>query len=331
MAKSKGNILPLHWLVSTYSPDVVRLAIASGAEVESDLNLDVDVLDSTRAKLKAIHDLVTSIFRESDLSQVVDLPERWLLSRFARNVLSAYDDLSGVRVRAACLKIFYNVHQDILKYLEMVEKPSKVLRDLVIMWLKVMHPVTPFITEELWHEIGMSGLLATEELPSRDELGKMIDESVELSYLFLERFVDDLRNLTKVVRGNEAVVYVSPEADYKHLVESIRILREGGRMSDVIRYLVASGFADRKQAPKIAKTLIDLIMSLPPELLEAIVKVGSVNEYEILLRFRKFVEEETGIKIKEVYRSSDESAPDYGGKKRAALPFRPSIMLMSSS
>ncbi len=329
MAKSKGNIFPLHWLVSTYSPDVVRLAIASGAEVESDLNLDIDVLDSTKAKLKSIYDLITSFFKTSDLSNVIDFPERWLLSRFARNVLGAYEDLSKVRIRAACLKIFYNIHQDILSYLKIVEKPSRILRDLLVMWLKVMHPVTPFVTEELWHEIGMSGLLATEKLPPRNELEKMINESVELGYLFLERFIEDLKNLSKVVKGNEAVVYVSPESDYKYLVESIRILRSNGRISDVIKYLIASGFTDQKQASKVAKTLVDLIMSLPPELLEALINVGSVNEYGILHRFKKFIEEETGIKIREIYEASDVEAPDYCGKKKNALPFRPSIMLVN--
>ncbi len=331
MAKSRGNIFPLHWLVSTYSPDVVRLAIASGAEVESDLNLDIDVLDSTKAKLRSIYDLIKSFSRASDLSDVVGIPEKWLLSRFARNVLGAYEDLSRVRVRAACLKIFYNVHQDILRYLRMVERPSRILRDLLVMWLKVMHPVTPFITEELWHEVGASGLLTTERLPSKEELEKMIDESVELGYVFLERFIDDLRSLSKIVRGNEAVVYVSTEPEYKHFIESIRILRGGGRIGDVIKYLVASGFADQKQAPKIAKTLVDLVMSLPPEILEAITNVGYVNEYEILLRFKKFVEEETGIRVREVYKASDAEAPDYGGKKKNALPFRPSIALVNST
>ncbi|MEM1665054.1 MAG: leucine--tRNA ligase [Zestosphaera sp.] len=331
MAKSRGNIFPLHWLVSTYSPDVVRLAIASGAEVESDLNLDIEVLDSTKAKLRSIHDLITSFSNVSDLSDVIGLPEKWLLSRFARNVLGAYEDLSKVRVRAACLKIFYNIHQDILRYLKMVEKPSRVLRDLLVMWLKVMHPVTPFITEELWHEMGMSRLLATERLPLKEELERMIDESVELGYLFLERFIDDLKNLSKIVKGNEAVVYVSTEYEYKHLIECVRILRGGGRIGDVIKYLVTSGFADQKQAPKVAKTLVDLVMSLPPELLEAIARVGFVDEYEILLKFRKFIEGETGIRLREVYKASDVGAPDYGGKKRNALPFRPSIMLVNSA
>lgn len=330
MAKSRGNIFPLHWLVSVYSPDVVRLAIASGAEVESDLNLDMEVLESTKAKLRSIYDLITSFSKASDLSEVVDLPERWLLSRFARNVLGAYEDLYRVRVRAACLKIFYNIHQDILKYLKMVEKPSKVLRDLLVMWLKTMHLVTPFITEELWHEIGMSGLLAAERLPSKEELEKMIDESLELSYLFLERFIDDLKNLSRVVRGNEAVVYVSAERDYRHLIQCIQVLRGGGRIGDVIKYLMSSGFADQKQAPKVAKTLVDLVMSLPPELLEAIINVGSVDEHEILVKFKKFVEEETGIKIREIYKASDAEAPDYGDKKKSALPFRPSIVLMNS-
>ncbi|MEM2590761.1 MAG: hypothetical protein QXE63_05895, partial [Zestosphaera sp.] len=109
------------------------------------------------------------------------------------------------------------------------------------------------------------------------------------------------------------------------------ILRGGGRIGDVIKYLVTSGFADQKQAPKVAKTLVDLVMSLPPELLEAIARVGFVDEYEILLKFRKFIEGETGIRLREVYKASDVEAPDYGGKKRNALPFRPSIMLVNSA
>ena len=330
MAKSRGNIFPLHWLVTTYSPDVVRLAIASGAEVESDLNLDIETLNSTKVKLRSIYDLITSIFKTNDLNESVDLPEKWLLSRFARNVLGAYEDLFNVRIRAACLKIFFNIHQDITNYLRMVEKPSKILKDLLVMWLKVMHPITPFITEELWHEIGMSKLLTTERLPSRSELEEMIDESIELGYLFLERLIDDLKNLSRVVKGNEAVIYVSSDLDYKYLVEAIRTLRGGGRIGDVIKYLINSGFSDQKQAPKIAKTLVDLVMSLPPELSEAIVRIGSVNEYEILRRFKRFIEKEANVRIREIYRASDLEAPDYGGKKKNALPFRPSIAFITS-
>ncbi|MEM0014416.1 MAG: leucine--tRNA ligase [Zestosphaera sp.] len=331
MAKSRGNIFPLHWLINTYSPDVVRLAIASGAEVESDLNLDIDAVDAIRIKLSSIHNLVLEVFKSVGLSDDVGLPEKWLLSRFARNAVGAYSDLADVKIRAACLKIFYNIHQDVLKYLKMVERPSRVLRDLMILWLKLMHPVTPFITEELWHKIGVESLLTTERLPSREELMGMIDDVVELDYAFLERFIDDLKSLSRVVKGGEAVVYVVPNTEYRHLIEVVRILRGGGRIGDVIKYLVSSGVVDSRHAPRVARTLVDLIASLPPELLDTIVRVGSIDEYAVLTRFKKYVEDETGVKILGVYRADDGSAPDYNGKKRNALPLRPSIHILPQS
>lgn len=328
MAKSRGNIFPLHWLISNYSPDVIRLAIASGAEVESDLNLDIETLDALRVKLKAIHDLVLEVLKSGGLSDEIGLPERWLLSRFASNALGAYEDLSNVKVRAASLRIFYNIHQDITRYLRMVDRPSKVLRDLITSWLKLMHLITPFITEELWHKAGGEGLLTVKTLPSSNELRSLINEAVELDYVFLERFVEDLKNLLKVVKGGEVIVYVAPKSSYTHLIEVLKILREGGRMSDVVKYLITNKVTEPRQALKIAKTMVDLIMSLPPGLLDAITRTGSVDEYEVLTRSRKYVEEEAGVRIREVYRADDESAPDFNGKKKSALPLRPSIQIL---
>ncbi len=330
MAKSKGNVYPIHWLIEKFSPDVVRFAIALGAEVEADLNLDIDLMESLAAKLKSIHDFITSFNEGSkELSDSIDLPERWLLSRFANNVLSASEDLRNFKIRSAGLKIFYSIHQDISEYLEMVEKPSKVLKDILRMWVIIMSPYTPFLAEELWHKLGNESLVVKEAWPDVRTLEKYVDVEAELSVEYLRRFIDDLKKLSEVVKSNEAVVYVAPENLYKHFVNIIDIVKSGGTLREVINYVVKNSLADHKQAYKVAKYLMESALSLSESILKSIKALTTFNEYELLMKFKEYIERKSGVTIKAIYKSDDQKAPDLGGKKSLAIPFRPSIYFIT--
>lgn len=331
MAKSKGNIYPIHWLVEEFSPDVVRFAIALGAEVEADLNLDIDLMESLATKLKSIYDFISSfdeVYKE--LNDSIDLPERWLLSRFANYILSASEDLRNVRIRSAGLKIFYSIHQDITEYLEMVGKPSKTLKDILRMWVIAMSPYTPFLAEELWHKLGNKSLVVKEAWPDVETLRKYVDIEAELSMEYLSRFIDDLRKLSEVVKSKEAVVYVAPENLYRHFVNIADIVTSGGTLRDVVNYIIRNSLVDNKQAYKVGKYLMESVLSLNENILKSFKLLTAFNEHELLMKFREYIERKSGVAIKAIYRSDDEKAPDLGNKKSLAMPFRPSIYFITN-
>lgn len=331
MAKSKGNIYPIHWLVEEFSPDVVRFAIALGAEVEADLNLDIDLMESLATKLKSIYDFISSfdeVYKE--LNDSIDLPERWLLSRFANHILSASEDLRNVRIRSAGLKIFYSIHQDITEYLEMVGKPSKTLKDVLRMWVIAMSPYTPFLAEELWHKLGNKSLVVKEAWPDVETLRKYVDIEAELSMEYLSRFIDDLRKLSEVVKSKEAVVYVAPENLYRHFVNIADIVTSGGTLRDVVNYIIRNSLVDNKQAYKVGKYLMESVLSLNENILKSFKLLTAFNEHELLMKFREYIERKSGVAIKAIYRSDDEKAPDLGNKKSLAMPFRPSIYFITN-
>ncbi|MCD6428063.1 MAG: leucine--tRNA ligase, partial [Desulfurococcales archaeon] len=327
MSKSKGNIWTLKGLIEEFSPDATRLGFAIEAEVEQDLNFDYDRFKQLPERLREIEELVKEL-ASSELADTYGVFERWLESRLASHVSKACSELDRVRVRAAGIRIFYLMFQDLKKYLSMVEKPSKVVRQYIETWIKMMAPYTPFFAEELWHAIGKKTLVVTEKWPEPEELKRHYDSELMVEYV--EKLVEDMKELTKLVRGDRAVIYVAPREMYKLLFIAYDKIRSGAGIGEVIRALIKElPDIPKKDIPKLAKLLQDTISQLKPELIDVLRKINGIDELATMKLFRKYVEAKTGIKIVRVYESTDPSAPDYGGRKKSAIPWRPAIYIFS--
>jgi len=80
--------------------------------------------------------------------------------------------------------------------------------------------------------------------------------------------------------------------------------------------------------PQIAKRLVDLLRSLGEEVRSLVASVENFDELEALTAFKPYVEKTLGVSV-EVHDAESASAPDLGGKKKAALPLKPGIYLSS--
>ena len=332
MAKSKGNIRTLRGLIDNYSADVVRLTIATEAEVEQDLNFSEEAVSRAIDRLMDIERLVREL-SEAEKVNSFGLPEQWLMSRLYSHVEGVINELNNVRIRAAGIRIFYLMYQDLRKYLLLVNKPSRIVDEYIKLWLIMMSWFTPFIAEELWHVIGNEGLVVMEKIPPLSDLKKYFKPDVELKMMFIDNLIDDIKELVRVVGGKEVIIYVAPRNQYEYLAKVHDIVMRGGKFSDVLRNLGKEmgrlGFKG-KEVVRNLQVLYELVMKLPKHYVEYLVRIKGLDEYEVINQFKEYIEKSCSIKIKAVYMSNDPNAPDLGGRKKYALPWRPSIYIISN-
>jgi valyl-tRNA synthetase len=185
MSKSSGNALDPLELVDRYGADSVRLTLLQSAAPGHDIPLNEEWIDAARRfgnkvwnalRFAVEHMKVTGVPVDDGYPEVPGPEDTWILSRLAA-VTVEYDRLLDEYRFSDAVGLLYNFAWSELFdwYLEMAKlllrdearAPSTratlgvVLRDL----LKLFHPVIPFVTEELWSELGDGSLLATAAWP----------------------------------------------------------------------------------------------------------------------------------------------------------------------
>ena len=162
---------------------------------------------------------------ESDLS----LPDRWILARRDQTVDSVSQALDDYRFNEAASILYQFVwHEFCDWYLEAI-KPrlydeagggkqaatrqvlGRVLRDILVM----LHPFTPFITEELWHRLpGTTGSIMKAAFPADDpSIIRRTDGSAESEMDLVIGVITGIRN----VRGE---MNISPSQSLTVVVQS---------------------------------------------------------------------------------------------------------------
>jgi valyl-tRNA synthetase len=191
MSKSAGNALDPLELVGRYGADAVRLALVQSAAPGHDIPLNEDWIDAARRfgnklwnalRFAVEHVGVTGVPPDGGYPDDPGPEDAWILSRI-HDVAAEHDRLLDEYRFSDAVGLLYNFAWAELFdwYLEMV-KPllgdearapvarstlGVVLRDV----LKLFHPVVPFLTEELWSELGDGSLLVTAPWPQPPVLG----------------------------------------------------------------------------------------------------------------------------------------------------------------
>jgi len=169
MSKSFGNVVdPLDWM-DTYGSDAVRFTLAKGANTGTDVPIGEDWVQASRNFANKIWNatrfaMMNGATVEGELPPVEQLSatDRWILSRLNKTVADAdafYEDFQFAKLSDALYHFAWDEVFDWYVELskttffaggEQAKVSARVLGEVLDVTLRLLHPIVPFVTEQLW-------------------------------------------------------------------------------------------------------------------------------------------------------------------------------------
>ncbi|UCF40279.1 MAG: valine--tRNA ligase [Gemmatimonadota bacterium] len=237
-SKSLGNGIDPLDVVERYGADALRYTLVAGAAAGTDVILDRDQMDGTFAagrnfanKLWNMGRLLLSAVGDAapppeslDPAQF-ELADRWILSRCQRVVADVTEALERYRLNDAAGLVYHFLWGDVADwYLEQI-KPrlygsvaggdvaSAVAVHVFQAALRLLHPIMPFISEELWRHLPgeREEHLAAAAWPAPQ--GTLIDEEAEDQFAHVQALVTAVRTVRAeygVAPGTEVRAFARP-------------------------------------------------------------------------------------------------------------------------
>jgi valyl-tRNA synthetase len=216
-SKSLGNGIDPLEVVERYGSDAFRFTIVAGAAAGTDMIMDRNDLDGTFAagrnfanKLWNVGRLILANIGNGSAPDTIDpahleLADRWILSRCQRTITAITDELQRFRLNDAANEIYHFVWDDLADwYIEQVkprlygsadggDTARAVLRYVFEASLRLLHPIMPFITEQLWESLPgqRDALLAAASWPCASD--PLEDEEAEHRFARVQSLVGAVR------------------------------------------------------------------------------------------------------------------------------------------
>ncbi|CAL9572770.1 Valine--tRNA ligase [Streptomyces sp. enrichment culture] len=218
MSKSFGNVVdPLDWM-DKYGSDAVRFTLARGANPGTDVPIGEDWVQASRNFANKIWNatrfaLMNGATVEGPLPDASEMSstDRWILSRLNRTVAAVdayYEDFQFAKLSDALYHFAWDEVFD--WYVELskttfqaggaaAEVSKRVLGEVLDVALRLLHPVVPFVTEELWTTLtgGESVVVAPWPsavlVPGADAPGGFRDEAAEREIELVQSVITEVR------------------------------------------------------------------------------------------------------------------------------------------
>ncbi|APT57083.1 valine--tRNA ligase [Roseomonas gilardii] len=249
MSKSKGNVIDPLELIDSYGADAMRFTIAALAGPGRDVKLGRSRVENGRSFITKLWNAARFCEMNGIQADPGFLPEacttplaRWVIDaanlavREATAALQAYRfDEYAAAVRRFAWDTFCDWFLEFAKpALASGDTPEAreakgAAQHVLGVLLKLMHPVTPFVTEELWHKMGYG--------PELSLIHTAWPEPVRVSEPEAAREeMDWLVGLVSTVRGVRAEMNVPPSQRFPLLVQGAgpEVLARGQRWLDTI-------------------------------------------------------------------------------------------------
>jgi valyl-tRNA synthetase len=213
MSKSKGHVIDPLELIEKYGADALRFALLASTVQGGDVKLG-------EGRVRGYRNFGTKLWNAARFCELNDcgldpgfdpgapreIVNRWAISKLAKAAARTRESLEGYRFNEAASALYQFTWSEFCDWYLELAKPSLESNDadrlretratagwVLAQLLHLLHPLTPFVTEELWERRygAPGGLLIGARWP---ELGAaLIDEEAEAEFDWLIRLVSALR------------------------------------------------------------------------------------------------------------------------------------------
>ncbi len=197
MSKTKGNVVDPLVINDKYGTDAVRFGLLVSAAPGGDIALSEERIDAERAFANKIWNASRLLFSKSKegAGEPVSLADRWIASRFSAAAESANKDFLTHRYHEAADTLYHFWWDEFCDwYLEFKKLEGDWSYAYVVYEkaLRLLHPLMPFITEELWQRLETGGKsIALATYPESDPA--LEDEEAERDMEVLSRIIVEIR------------------------------------------------------------------------------------------------------------------------------------------
>lgn len=217
MSKSKGNVIDPLGLIDRYGADAFRFTLTALAGHHRDIKLSDDrVAGYSRFVNKLWNAAKFTLMNVGPARLDLTAPlepenaaDRWILSRLGRAVAQARENLAGLHFDHLAGGIYHFIWDEFCDwYLELIkpilygpegparEKTQRVLLFALGAVCRLLHPVMPFVTEELWSKLpGAEGSIMKAPYPDPLEANLKTDPAAEAEIGFLMEVVTAVRQV----------------------------------------------------------------------------------------------------------------------------------------
>ena len=185
MSKSRGNVVDPLEFIDKYGADALRFTLARGSNPGKDQALAEDWIAGSRNFATKLWNatrfaIMNGATIEGPLPPVESLSaiDKWILSRLSETTTEYTALLESYEFARACEVIYHFAWDDLCDwYLELSKEAfasgnaaasQRVLGHVLDSLFKLLHPVMPFITEELWTTLTGGETLVTNTWPKAD-------------------------------------------------------------------------------------------------------------------------------------------------------------------
>lgn len=202
MSKSLGNGIDPIEMSDKFGTDALRLSMVIGSSAGADLKLYEEKISGYRNFVNKLWNISRFILMSvDDIKVVVDEPkaqtmaDKWILSEFNQLIENINKDFEQYRFSQAGERLYEFTWSKLADwYLEIakIEKNKDeillyILKNLLILW----HPFTPFVTEEIWKQLGSDDFIMVAQWPKANEY----DKKVLKQFSEFQELITNIRNL----------------------------------------------------------------------------------------------------------------------------------------
>jgi valyl-tRNA synthetase len=208
MSKSRGNVIDPLEFMDKYGADALRFTLARGANPGTDQALAEDWIGGSRNFATKLWN-ATRFAMMNGATVSGDLPsldslnaiDKWILSRLSETVSEVTNLLEKYEFARACELMYHFAWDDLCDwYLELskeafasgsAEGTKRVLGHVLDQLFRLMHPVMPFITEQMWTTLTGGESLVVAKWPTANTAH--VDKKAEVIVSQLQEIITEVR------------------------------------------------------------------------------------------------------------------------------------------